>query len=197
MEIRYIITKSVARQSLDLCLKKQFKRLKPGIVLDVGAGELPYRLLVPHTKYMALDIDKSCNPDICCDIHDINWEDNYFDTIIATEVLEHCYNPAQVVDELYRILKKRGTVILSTRFMQHYHPAPKDYWRFTRDSLALLFKNFDKVEIHPHGNLLQVFWHFISHGRLKFVFNTLTPIIVRINFKKTRFPLGFVVYARK
>ncbi len=70
-KMKYIITKSVARQSLDLCLKEQFKRLKPGIVLDVGAGGSPYKALIPHTEYKTLDIDKRRNPDIYCDIHNI------------------------------------------------------------------------------------------------------------------------------
>ena len=87
---KYIITmrmRSVSRMSLDIELIKLFKKLKEGIVLDVGSKHSPYKKYIPSTKYMKLDISEKNNPDICCDLHDIKWEDNYFDTVIATEVL--------------------------------------------------------------------------------------------------------------
>jgi SAM-dependent methyltransferase len=140
---RLLISKiaSVTKYSLEKELLKQFKRLKPGIVLDVGSKNAPYKRYIPHTEYMTLDINPQVKPDIVADIHNVNWESNYFDTIIATEVLEHCYCPQKVIDEIYRLLKQEGICILSTRFIYPYHPDPKDYYRFTKDALEDLFKN--------------------------------------------------------
>lgn len=187
---------SVTTIFLERELFKQFKRLKPGIVLDIGSKSSPYKKLIPHTKYMALDISPQVKPDIVSDAHKINWESNYFDTIIATEVLEHCYSPEKVINEIYRLLKSRGICILSTRFIYPYHPDPKDYYRFTEDSLKYLFQNFNKVEIYPHGNRLHVFWEIIP-GRIFFVKNIFNSMISRINFKDPKLPLGFIVYAEK
>jgi len=72
---------SAVRISLDSELKRQFQKLQEGIVLEVGSGTSSYRKLIPHTKYMTLDIEEKNNPDICCDSHDIKWESNYFDTV--------------------------------------------------------------------------------------------------------------------
>ena len=43
------------------------------------------------------------------------YEDNYFDSVIFSEVLEHIYeSPIQILKELYRILKPNGVLILTT-----------------------------------------------------------------------------------
>lgn len=190
---------SVTRISLDFELYRQFKRLKPGVVLEVGSGYLSYKEYIPHTKYMTLDIDEESKPDICCDLHDIRWDSSYFDTVIAIEVLEHLYAPENAINEIWRVLKPGGVCILSTRFIYPYHPGPKDYYRFTRDSLNYLFREFRKVEIYHHGNKIQSLWQIINdgYGKLRVFLNILNPLFARIYSKKTRFPCGFVVYAKK
>lgn len=191
---------SITRLTLDKHLKKAFSSLTAGTVLDVGAQNSPYKNIIPYTKYMTLDIDEKLDPDICCDVHNINWQSNYFDVVIATEVLEHLYNPQKAIDEIYRVLKPGGICIVSTPFFYIYHPDPKDYYRFTWDSLNYLFRNFSQIEIKHHGNRLHIFWQLIHSGGIKYFINILrviTPLIAKINFKKTRFPLGFVVISRK
>lgn len=188
---------SVARISLDLELKRQFKKLNKGIVLEVGSGTSSYRKLIPHTKYMTLDIEEKNNPDICCDLHDIKWESNYFDTAIAIEVLEHLYDPQKAVNEIFRVLKPSGKCILSTRFIHSYHPGPKDYYRFTWDSLRYLFKDFKRIEIYHHGNKLQSIWNIITDGKSKVFLNIFNPAVARIKSKNTKFPCGFVICAEK
>jgi len=189
--------RSVTEISRDMELKRQFARLRPGIVLDAGSRDSPYKRFIPHTKYLRLDIDKSSEPDICCDLHDIDWEADYFDTVIITEVLEHLYDPQKAIDNIHRVLKPNGVCILSTRFMFPYHPDPKDYYRFTQDSLSYLFRNFRRAEIHHHGNRVQVMWQTINIGKVNAFLNVLNPLFARIMSKNTNFPSGFIVYAEK
>lgn len=189
--------KSTYRININIVLKKLFKTLKPGITLDVGSKLSPYKQYIPYTKYLRLDTDKTTNPDICCDLHDIRWESNYFDTIIATEVLEHLYDPQKAINEIYRIMKEDGTCILTTRFICVYHPDPKDYYRFSEDALSYLFRNFKEVHIYHHGNRLQVIWHMINTGKLGIILNIFNPLFARIHFKKTMYPSGFIVLAKK
>ena len=190
---------TVSRISLDFELHRQFKRLKPGIILDVGAMHSPYKKYIPYTKYMRLDIDEKSEPDICCDLHKINWQSDYFDTVIATEVLEHLYEPQRAINEIYRVLKAEGICILSTRFIYPYHPGPKDYYRFTWDSLNYLFRKFDKIEIYHHGSKISVIWEIINTESrvIKIILNPFNPIIAKISSIKTQLPCGFVVYAIK
>lgn len=192
---------SVTRISLNLELRRQFKRLKPGIVLDAGSRLSPYRKYIPHTRYIRLDNDEKTHPDICCDVHEIKWQSDFFDIVIATEILVLCYDPEKVIDEIYRVLKPKGICILSTRFMHKSNTDPKDYYRFTKDSLNYLFRKFSKVEIYHHGNKLQVIWDMINSGKTKSIFgiilNLFNPVFARIKVKNTAFPHGHVVYAEK
>jgi SAM-dependent methyltransferase len=190
---------SINRFSLNRTLFPVLKKLKKGgAMLEIGySPDENYKNLIPHTEYLNLDIEARNNPDICCDVCDIKWQSDYFDTVIAIEVLEHVHSPEKAVNEIWRILKPGGNCVLSTRFLHFYHPGPKDYYRFTWDSLSLLFKNFKKVEIYPHGNGLQSIWHIITSGKAKVIFNILNPLIAKINFRRTKLPLGFIVYVEK
>jgi len=188
---------SVTRISLNLRLIPIFKKLKPGIVLDVGSKKSPYKKYIPNTKYMNLDINKDDNPDICCDIHNIKWKDDYFDTVIATEVLEHIHNPQKAIKEIHRILKKDGICILTTRFMCYFHPDPKDYFRFSHQGLRYLFKDFEDVKIYHHGNAIQVIWQLLNRGKIGIILNIFNPLFARINYKNSKAPLGFIVLAKK
>lgn len=141
--------------------KKYFK----GKLLDLGCGNVPY-----HNWY------KDCvEEDICMDwadslhkneyldvIHDISkdfpFENNYFDTILSSAVLEHIYNPRHMFKECSRILKKNGFLIISSNFSYWEHEAPYDYLRHTQfffKKIAQEF-DFDIVEIHSVGDGLCV-----------------------------------------
>ena len=189
---------SVNRISLDRELGRHFRRLKPGTVLDVGAKGSPYERCIPHTRYMRLDKDNSKGPDICCDLHELEWSADYFDTVIALEILEHLYDPQRAIDRIFHILKPGGVCILSTRFFYRYHPDPEDHYRFTWDSLGYLFRKFRHVEVHHHGSRIQVLWEIINAGgRTQVLLNLLNPLVAQLKSERTRFSLGFVVYAEK
>jgi SAM-dependent methyltransferase len=190
--------RSVNRLSLERELKHQFLRLSPGVVLDVGAKAAPYEQYVRARRYVRLDIDPAKKPDICCDLHELEWHGEPFDTVLAIEVLEHLYDPQRALDRIYSVLKPGGICILSTRFIYRYHPDPQDYYRFTWDSLKYLFRRFQHVEVIHHGNRAQAIWEMINAGgRSRVVLNLLNPLIARMRSNHTKFPLGFVVYARK
>lgn len=65
-------------------------------------------------------------------------ERDAFGTAICLCVLEHVTNPFEVFAGLARVLKEGGLLILSTVFAFRYHPAPRDYWRFSPDCLRML-----------------------------------------------------------
>lgn len=47
------------------------------------------------------------------DIHELPFDNESFDCVICTEVLEHVYSPYKALDEIHRILKPKGSLILS------------------------------------------------------------------------------------
>lgn len=86
-----------------------------------------------------------------------NIPNNYFDTIILTHVLPSVCNVWKAVDEIHRTLNPGGLVLCTVPYvLQNYAPHPKDYWRFTKDSLSDLFNNFSRCDIHSYGNAATV-----------------------------------------
>lgn len=114
-------------------------------VLDVGSGGSAYGKFFPNR--ISVDVDPSRNPDMIADAHNLPFNDEEFEIIICTEVLEHVRDPQKVIDECYRVLKKGGKLLLTTRFVYPLHDAPNDLWRFTRPNLKFLFRKFSSTEI--------------------------------------------------
>ena len=50
---------------------------------------------------------------ILASVENIPFQPNVFDTVIASEVIEHTDNPNKFASEVYRVLKKRGKFMLA------------------------------------------------------------------------------------
>src|ERR1700758_5630838 len=83
------------------------------LVLDAGAGHGPYRVHFTHTQYEAADFEQvpgktySGNHYVC-DLESIPVEDDRYDLVFLSQVLEHLPQPARVLTELHRVLKPGG-----------------------------------------------------------------------------------------
>lgn len=120
------------------------------LVLDVGAGKETthsYEYFFPNRH--TIDIEPERKPDTVGDIHDMPFDNESYEMVLCTEVLEHCIEPQKAIDELYRVLKKDGKCILTTRFMFPLHDVPNDYFRYTKYGLRHLFKDWSDVIIVP------------------------------------------------
>ena len=82
-----------------------------------------------------------------CENNESIIKNNSFDMVVCTEVLEHTTNPFNAVIEIYRILKPKGIVYVTTPFDFRIHGPLPDCWRFTEHGLKELFKNFKKIKI--------------------------------------------------
>lgn len=85
-----------------------------------------------------------------CNLHQI--EDNQYECVICDQVIEHVENPFDAVNEMYRVLKPDGVMILTTVFMYPIHEWPKDYWRFAPDGLRKLCEKFQVIHCDGWGN---------------------------------------------
>ena len=191
--------RTVARITLERALFPTVAALPPGVVLDVGAKSAPYRDLVPATEYLTLDIRPESGADIIGDIHDIPREASSVDTVIATEILEHCRNPHRAVAEIHRILKPGGICVLSTRFMHPFHPDPHDYFRFTSEGLAEVFTGFTSVKIVALGNRLGSIWMLLPRRpkALAWFLSRFDAPIASTRAHRDIGPCGFLVRAVK
>jgi SAM-dependent methyltransferase len=106
-----------------------------GRVLDAGAGEGAYRVHFAHATYEAadfLEVDKPYAPvDYVCSLDAIPVEDERFDLVLCTQVLEHLPEPADVLDELQRVLRPGGQLWLTAPLFYPEHEQPYDFYRYT------------------------------------------------------------------
>lgn len=145
------LTEKIPRRGIDAFIKKHATQEK---TLDIGSGHGPYGQYFPNR----ISIDREPGPgvDIVADAHNLSlFQDGTFDCVLATEVLEHLHSPHQAIAEMHRVLKKGGTVVLTTRFIFPLHNIPGDYFRFTRYGLAHLFSHFSKVTIQEEATTIQ------------------------------------------
>ena len=102
----------------------------PARTLDIGAQNGPYPAFFPNR--VALDLRPGRGVQILGDAQALGLADGTFDVVLCTEVLEHLPEPQRAVDEMFRVLKPGGTLLLTTRFLFPIHDAPHDYFRFTK-----------------------------------------------------------------
>jgi SAM-dependent methyltransferase len=96
-----------------------------------------------------LDIDIQRHPEIVGDAHHLPFADGAFNSVSCDAVLEHVPEPQQVVEEMYRVLKPGGGVVMYVPFLYPYHASPDDYYRFTETGIRYLCRNFAEITIRP------------------------------------------------
>jgi SAM-dependent methyltransferase len=136
------------------------RRILPNVegkLLDVGCGDKPYQvwLNLDKVKHIGIDIYPSSQADFVIE-NDQNYpfENNYFDIVLCTQVLEHTGNINNTLKEIRRILQQGGLLILSVPFIYNQHGAPSDYRRFSIYGIEnLLKKNYEFLEVKSQGGI--------------------------------------------
>jgi SAM-dependent methyltransferase len=115
-------------------------------VLDAGAGESRYARLFDRHRYVALDLavgDVAWNYsglDLFGDLESLPLAANSFDAAINVVTLEHVKRPQLAIDELARVLRPGGRLLLVVPLEWEVHQAPHDYFRYTCYGLSFLLE---------------------------------------------------------
>jgi SAM-dependent methyltransferase len=189
-----------------------------GRLLDVGCGKVPlfgmYREQVSETICVDWPSSYHDTPhlDFACDLTEAwPFEHAEFDTLVATDVLEHLPNPVLFWSECARILRPRGKLILGVPFLYWLHEQPHDYHRFTEFALRRYAEDAGLRVIHlePYGSavhvLLDISGKLLSRRRVLSVCHAFTSRVilnapgVRGVIQKTAplFPLGYGMVCEK
>ncbi len=122
------------------------KKIKvTGKTIDLGSGEgtnLTYYDFMDNTDAKIEKVDYFKNAEI-----EINLEQkllinkNEYDTVILFNTIEHIENYKNLISEIYRILKTKGSLELFVPFLVLYHPDPKDIFRPTHFYLEKILKD--------------------------------------------------------
>ena len=101
-------------------------------ILDVGCGNgwVAKEFLPKRKQVYSLDISVT-NPSkatklypdekhfgITADSFHLPFNDNTVDCVIASEIIEHVFDPAEFVKELFRVVKKGGSLVITTPYKE-------------------------------------------------------------------------------
>lgn len=101
-------------------------------LLDVGCGEgkITEIARTNFDEIYGLDISKTALlkakergiSTVCVDLNDgfVSYKDNSFDCITALEVVEHLINPLRFLNDLQRVLKPKGQLLLTTPNIRYF-----------------------------------------------------------------------------
>ena len=191
-----------------------------GLLLDLGCGHVPlYEVYRPHvTDNICVDWVNTSHKNPYLDHQfDLNCaiplESSQFDTILATDLLEHIREPDLLWSEMSRLLKPGGKLILGVPFLYWIHEEPYDYNRYTEYRLRdfCMTHGFDVVTLDSYGGAKEVLRDILakqasSARRCTGAGFRLVSLMLRAIFRLQRphgcgeretFPLGYCLVAQK
>lgn len=138
-----------ASRNYNFLAEKIESRFSNPSVLIIGGGTLGdgvENILRPGIDVLETDVYYSERVDVICDGHNLPFEKNEFDLVVAQAVLEHVLEPHKVVSEMHRVTSNDGFVYAETPFMQQVHGGKYDYMRFSHLGHRRLFRDFEEVD---------------------------------------------------
>lgn len=100
------------------------------------------RSIFPKKQFIGCDIRNGPGVDRIENVENLSFKNESVGTVLILDTLEHVQNCFKALDEIYRVLKKDGIVILSSVMEFPIHDYPSDYWRFTPAAIKLLLGKF-------------------------------------------------------
>lgn len=156
---------------LKLRIKKYLKNIfssDDDKILDLGCGNNPYYHRVIRGSIVCIDVLKTDKTHIVGDAGLLPLKKNSFDKAILVNSLYYFKNPFIVIENLGRIIRKNGMLVIVVPFMYPIHDAPDDKYRFTEHGLRTMLQgNFRIESIEPVGGFFtmpSVIMHSLIKG---------------------------------
>jgi SAM-dependent methyltransferase len=208
-----MIEDSVARFAVDLPGRSR--------VLDAGAGEGRYREYFEGHRYTGVDLAVGdskwnySNLDAVADLNTLPFPAATFDAAVNIVTLEHLRDPALALNEIARVLKPGGALLLVAPLEWEEHQEPHDFFRYTKFGLQLLLERagFGSLELSPAGGYFRLLsrrllngLQFFMRGLGWFLFVPAVIILVPLALiapifepldPDRKFTLGYLCIARK
>jgi SAM-dependent methyltransferase len=152
---QFVAEAPLERASIFEFVARQARLLAPGArVIDIGAGDAPYRELFSEQEYLTLDHEQTPHTgdvDIIGSADSIPVGAGEFDAVVCTQVLEHVPEPLATLREFHRVLADGGGLIATVPFAWEEHELPHDYFRYSRAGIEHLLDSagFTDVRVHP------------------------------------------------
>jgi len=173
--------------------KERFQKILSEIrdncsVLDMGCGNaLLGDCLSKKNYYVGMDLNANYIKNlhirghigVIGTVESLPFKKSTFDYVICTEVLEHVFNPKQILENIYEILKKNGTAIISVPNIA--------YWDTRKELLLGRFPE-NKSKFYPPEHI-----RFFTRDDISRLINDAGLRIIRTHITKNRIPLQEIV----
>jgi SAM-dependent methyltransferase len=127
-----------------------------GRLVDIGCGSKPWaQLFAPYvTEHIGVDPKPPPAPhdvDFVADAYDVPLPDSSADTVLVTEVLEHLEEPVRALEEVRRLLRPGGAIIITTPLLFPVHEKPRDFFRYSPYGLEHVMRRagLDDITVRP------------------------------------------------
>jgi ubiquinone/menaquinone biosynthesis C-methylase UbiE len=188
--------------ALDLLNKKK------SFILDIGCGDggISYFLNRCGKHIIAIDLEKKKrNFDyIIATAEKLPFKESIFDQILFLDVLEHIPKEKLVVEEINRVMKKNGNLIITTpsnfwrypyySFMKFIAPSEKSLMEsfghlrrgYSLLQIKKLFKNFKIEQTRYYVNKISALFFDLEYSNLHIIKNIILRVLafpLFLNFK--------------
>lgn len=141
-------------------------------ILDVGCGDgvalFLIKELINNKKVNIFGVDQS-EKAICVaknkitdgnfkvsSVYNIPFNDSYFDIVISSDVIEHVKKPENMLDEIKRVTRNNGFVVIGTPVKITKFPLDHNHAQefFTEDLVKLMETRFSNCQLDESHNII-------------------------------------------
>jgi SAM-dependent methyltransferase len=163
-------------------------------ILNLGSGVGQFdEAIGPHLRMINLDVSIRRHVDVLADAHQLPFADESLDAVYSNAVLEHVQRPWKVADEIYRVLRPGGKILINLPFLNIIHDT-HDYFRFTDRGLQILFSKFRQVDGGVSAGPASFLGPFLVEYLLYFVPTRYLKALFRPVVSLLMWPLKFLDY---
>ena len=143
--------------------RSSFTRESPALLLDLGGGTSPYENLAQElpVTWVSLDIKKFNRTNVIAGANGLPFKAGVFDAVLCTQVLGCVPNLYIAVEEIYRVLKSGGTVILTeAAIFPAYGLGAR--WRILPDGWKILMSRFSACDVSSDCKTVASFFRIVN-----------------------------------
>jgi SAM-dependent methyltransferase len=130
----------------------------PEPIVEIGSYQVSgqeeigdLRSLFAGSEYCGIDMRAGPGVDVVGNVEELPLPDASVGTVLALSTFEHVTHFWRGFDEVHRVLRPEGALLVCCPFYFHIHSYPSDYWRFTPMALEMLLEKYPSKLIGWHG----------------------------------------------
>jgi SAM-dependent methyltransferase len=130
----------------------------PGPVLEIGSRRVEgqenladVRPWFSDQDYQGIDLSPGPGVDCVADVERLPHLDSSVGTVLALNAFEHVRRFWLGFEEIHRVLKPGGALVVTCPFYFRMHNYPEDYWRFSPSALEVLLEKYPSAVLGWHG----------------------------------------------